>query len=110
MIERDRFKGRLVRLFREVDLILIPAMYLAGPTSERMGRLSDPAELAMLLKFTAPFDVSGSPTITLQGGFSDERLPVGFQLVGPHLSEDMLLRAGHAYQMETDWHTRHPSV
>ncbi|MGD9511417.1 MAG: amidase [Geminicoccaceae bacterium] len=110
MIERDRFKGRLVRLFGQVDLMLIPAMYLAGPTFERMSRLSDPAELAMLLKFTSPFDVSGSPTITLQGGFSDEGLPVGFQLVGPHLSEDVLLRAGHAYQQETDWHTRHPSL
>mgnify|MGYP000019303233 CR=1 FL=1 len=56
------------------------------------------------------FDVSGSPTITLQGGFSDAGLPVGFQLVGPHLSEDVLLRAGHAYQQATAWHTLHPKV
>lgn len=110
MIERDRFKGRLVRLFEEVDLVLIPAMYLAGPTFERMSRLADPAELAMLLKFTSPFDVSGSPTITLQGGFSDAGLPVGFQLVGPHLAEDILLRAGHAYQQETNWHACRPAV
>ena len=27
-----------------------------------------------------------------------------------HLSEDLLLRAGHAYQQVTDWHTRHPSI
>jgi amidase len=72
--------------------------------------LGDPAELATLLKYTAPFDVSGSPTITLPCGFSSEGVPVGFQLVGPHLSEEVLLCAGHAFQMATDWHTRHPDV
>jgi amidase len=35
-------------------------------------------------------------------------LPIGFQLIGPHLSEPALLRAGHAYQQATDWHTRRP--
>jgi amidase len=35
---------------------------------------------------------------------------VGFQLVGPHLSEGLLLRAGHAYQQATAWHTMRPPV
>ncbi len=43
-------------------------------------------------------------------GFSGEGAPIGFQLVGPHLAEEVLLRAGHAYQQATDWHTRHPAV
>jgi amidase len=64
----------------------------------------------MLLRFTAPFDMSGSPTITMPCGFSARGLPVGFQLVGPHLSEDLLLRAGHAYQQATPWHTMTPPV
>jgi amidase len=51
--------------------------------------------------------MSGSPTITMPCGFTDGGLPVGFQLVGPHLGEDVLLRAGHAFQQATDWHTRH---
>ncbi len=109
-IERDKFKGRLARLFAEVDLLLVPAMYLAGPTFERMSQLSDPEELAMLLRFTAPFDMSGSPTITLPCGFSAAGLPVGFQLVGPQLSEGLLLRAGHAYQQATAWHAMHPEL
>ena len=36
--------------------------------------------------------------------------PIGFQLTGKHLSEDLLLRAGHAFQSITDWHTRHPTL
>ena len=65
--------------------------------------------LAKLLKFTCPLDTSGSPTITLPCGFSGEGALIGFQLVGPHLSEEVLLRAGHAFQQATDWHTRHPA-
>jgi Asp-tRNA(Asn)/Glu-tRNA(Gln) amidotransferase A subunit family amidase len=47
-------------------------------------------------------------TITLPGGFHDG-LPLGFQLVGRHLDEARLVRAGVAYQRATDWHTRHPA-
>jgi Asp-tRNA(Asn)/Glu-tRNA(Gln) amidotransferase A subunit family amidase len=32
------------------------------------------------------------------------------QLVGPHFNEALVLRAGHAYQRETDWHLRRPPM
>jgi amidase len=54
--------------------------------------------------------MSGSPTVTMPGGFSKLGLPIGFQLVGPHLSEDRLLAAAHAYQQATDWHLHRPPV
>jgi amidase len=63
-----------------------------------------------LIGLTAPHNMSGHPTISLPGGFDDKGLPLGFQLVGPHLGEAILLRAGHAYQGETDWHRRQPPV
>ena len=108
-VERDKFKGSLARLFTTVDLVLIPAMFMAAPTFAQM-TLSDAHVVEQLLKFTSPFDMSGSPTITMPCGFTERGLPIGFQLVGPHLGEDVLLRAGHAYQQATDWHTRHPSL
>ena len=49
-------------------------------------------------------------TIALHGGFDGNAMPIGFQLVGRHLSEDLLLRAGHAFQQVTDWHVRHPAL
>jgi len=62
------------------------------------------------VRFTVSFDLTGSPTITLPCGVSADGLPLGFQLVGPHLSEDLLCRAGHAFQQATDWHQRHPEL
>jgi len=61
-------------------------------------------------RFTTPFDMSGSPTITLPAGFTAIGLPLSFQLVGRHLDEALLVRAGHAYQQATDWHRKHPPL
>jgi len=54
--------------------------------------------------------MAGNPTLTLPGGLSSGGLPIGFQLVGPHLSEAKLLAAGHAFQMASDWHLRRPPI
>ena len=62
------------------------------------------------LRFTAPLDMSGGPSITVPGGFNPAGLPIGFQLVGRHLDEPLLIRAAHAYQGATDWHRRHPPI
>ena len=105
------FSGALRRLFNEIDLLLVPVQPFANPS---LSWLADnrrrPGGVDDLLRFTAPFDLSGSPTITLPGGFTPEGLPVGFQLVGRHLDEALLLRAGHAFQTVTDWHLRRPPV
>ena len=37
-------------------------------------------------------------------------MPVGMQLIGKHLSEDVLLQIGHAYQSVTDWHLKRPEL
>jgi len=109
--ERQRFSGALANMMRDIDLLLVPAMNraaLSWAMIEAAGR--EPAEIAGRLRYTAPFDMSGSPTITLPGGFTASGLPVGFQLVGKHFDEALVLRAGHAYQGATDWHTKRPPV
>ena len=109
--ERQNFSGALATLMRGIDLLLVPAMNraaLSWATIEASGR--EPSEIAGRLRYTAPFDMSGSPTITLPGGFTAAGLPVGFQLVGRHFDEALVLRAGHAFQSATDWHTRRPPV
>lgn len=108
-IERGKYGGRLAAVFRDVDLIAMPT--LLGPLplhAELEGLFAE--NPIMMARHMSPFDMTGSPTITLHGGFDGNGLPIGFQLVGRHLSEDLLLRAGHAYQQVTDWHTRHPPV
>jgi len=111
LLRRRDFTGRLAALFETIDLLLIPAQPRASPTTADMATLGAvPDELLALTRFTAPFDMTGSPTLTMPGGFTDQGTPVAFQLVGRHLSENVLVRAGRAFQRETDWHRRHPRL
>ena len=108
---RLAFSGALATLFADVDLLLIPTQPLADFTlAEEVELFTQPDELAAFLRFATPFDMSGSPTLTLPGGFTAKGLPLSFQLVGRHLDEALLVQAGHAYQQATDWHRRHPKL
>ncbi len=111
VLRRHDFRGRVAALFEDIDLLAIPVQGLAPPTTSQMQTLGDNAEmLSALLRFTCPFDMTGSPTITLPCAFTQGGLPIAFQLVSRHFEEELLVRAGHAYQTATEWHRRHPAV
>ena len=110
-LARLTFAGALAALFQEVDLVIALAMAEPTPTLERLATILErPGAVDYLIRYTAPFDASGSPTLSLPCGFSDAGLPLGFQFVGRHLEEAALLRAGHAYERATSWHERHPAL
>ncbi len=110
-IARSAFKGQLVRIFQNVDMIAAPSFFMPTPLDGAIDELAAAEDgLYKLIRFTGPYDFSGSPAICLPCGFSDEGLPLGFQLIGPPLGESQLCRAGHAYQQATDWGARHPEI
>jgi amidase len=107
---RAAFSGAVRKLFGEVDLLITPAAPAPTPTWDELDALN--GELGAVLdrigRYTLPFNATGSPTLSLPSGFAPSGLPLGIQLIGPHLGEALLCRAGHAFQMATDHHTRHP--
>ena len=44
--------------------------------------------------FTLPYNVCGNPSLIVPGGFSEEGLPIGIQIAGPHYSENELIYFG----------------
>jgi amidase len=111
VLHRTAFRGRVAALFEGIDLLLIPTTAMASPTTAQMAGLAeDPELISGLLRFTCPFDMTGSPTITLPGGMTAQGMPVAFQFVARHFEEDLLVRAGWHYQQATDWHRRHPAL
>ncbi|GAA3509298.1 amidase [Dietzia aurantiaca] len=76
---RRAFTGRMKRIFRDIDLVLLPGAGLASPTTATMSSLgTSPELLAALLVPTAPLDICGTPTISLPGGFTERGTPIGF--------------------------------
>ena len=111
VLRRNDFRGRVARVFENIDLLLVPATAVASPTVAQMARLAEDAELISgLLRYTCPFDTTGSPTITLPAGFTPQSTPVAFQFVARPFEEELLIRAGWAFQQATDWHRQHPSL
>lgn len=103
------FRGALARVFAGVDLVVAPACMRQNFTLAEFERFGSRAEdWPELIRYTAPFDISGTPTLSLPAGFTAAGAPFGFQLLGGALSEATLLRAGHAYQRVTEWHRRRP--
>lgn len=108
-LRRMALRGRISALFAGIDLLLIPVHPFASPTVAAMRTLGEtPALVSALLRYTAPFDMTGHPTITLPGGFTDAGMPLAFQLVAAHMNEPTLVSAGAAFQSVTTWHHRHP--
>jgi amidase len=111
VLRRNDFRGRVQSLFQGIDLLVIPATAVASPTVAQMAKLGeDPDLISALLRFTCPFDMTGSPTITLPAGFTQQNTPIAFQFVARHFEEELLVRAGWAYQQATDWHRKHPDL
>jgi amidase len=111
VLRRNDFRGRVQSLFQGIDLLVIPATAVASPTVAQMAKLGeDPDLISALLRFTCPFDMTGSPTITLPAGFTEQNTPIAFQFVARHFEEELLVRAGWAYQQATDWHRKHPDL
>ena len=99
-----------LELTQGIDLLLVPAQSFASPTTAQLAALGDDTEmLNALVRYTMPFDMTGSPTITLPCGFTDVGTPLAFQLVVVTLRRRCWC-AGHAYQAATDWHRRHPAL
>jgi amidase len=110
-LRREAFRGQLNTLFRDIDLLIMPVMNRAAPTLADLAAAGrTPAVIEARVRFIVPFNMSGHPTLTLPGGKTGDGLPVGFQIVGRHREEALVLRAGHAFQQETDWHRRRPPV
>jgi aspartyl-tRNA(Asn)/glutamyl-tRNA(Gln) amidotransferase subunit A len=105
---RTLIKRDFEQAFEQVDVVAAP---VAPSTAFRLGEHSDDP-LAMYLEdvFTLPANLAGVPGITFPVGFDQHGLPVGMQLMGPHFREDLLIRAAHAYQQITEWHTRKPGL
>jgi amidase len=107
-IERQKFRGAVARMFTGIDMMVIPVFKKGTPTWNEVRQIVA-NDMNTLMKFTTPFNITGSPTVTLPCGYTDDNRPVAFQLVGPHGSEASLLKVAHAYQQVTDFHTRRPA-
>ncbi len=103
-IIRKEFKD----MFDTVDVLVMPSHSVPA---FKMGAY-DNNKLAMDLQdyFTCSMNLAGIPALSIPVGFTADQKPTGMQLIGPHLSEELLLQTADAYQQVTSWHKHNPSL
>jgi aspartyl-tRNA(Asn)/glutamyl-tRNA(Gln) amidotransferase subunit A len=93
------------KAFETCDAIITP---VAPTPAFRIGeKIANPLDMYLSDVHVVAVNLAGIPALSVPCGLSNG-LPIGMQIMGPHLSEEMLLRIGHLYQSQTDWHTLHP--
>ena len=94
----------VVAFFAEYDVLLTPALAerpLAIGECNGLGEnpMQDFARSGAFTPYTALFNVTGQPAISLPAGFGEDGLPTNAHLVAKPLGEDTLLQL--AAQLET---------
>lgn len=99
-------------LFASIDVLVLPATPNANIRCADFppSTIADFDAFPPLLRVTAPFNLSGAPTVNLPCGFLPDGAPMAVQFAGRHGEEAAILRAARAYELATDWHTRRPPL
>jgi aspartyl-tRNA(Asn)/glutamyl-tRNA(Gln) amidotransferase subunit A len=107
-----RQRGRQWR--RKLALLLAGETLLVTPTTPVTAFPIEGAQAITaarrLTSFTAPFNLTGLPAISVPCGYTQRGLPAGLQLIGRPWNEALVLRAAQAYESATEWHRIRPKL
>lgn len=108
MAHVEGWRTRVIdRAFSRCDALLTP-LQLAPPLEFSDSGL--PAAAGKAMRFTFPWSLARLPALSLPCGAFPDGMPIGCQLVGPPLSDALLLDIGVRFQQSTAWHLRRPPL
>jgi aspartyl-tRNA(Asn)/glutamyl-tRNA(Gln) amidotransferase subunit A len=98
---RTKVSAEFASAFERVDLILSPVSpTTAWPLGEK---LENPLDMYLSDVFSVPASLAGIPALVIPGGDDEAGLPVGMQLAGPALGDDLVLGASRLLEAEIDY-------
>lgn len=101
------------RFFDEWDLLVTPSVSVAAFPADRLQPAhwpEHPWDWLSWAEFSYPFNFSHNPAASVPAGFTADGLPVGLQIVGRRLADDVVLRAAAAFESARPWAQDRPPL
>lgn len=111
---RTEYWARVREFMARYDYVVAPScgappFWLDRPLPDEVGGRKVKRFYDVFLA-TYALSVTGLPIVQLPCGFTPDGLPVGFQLIGRRLREDLTLAAALAYEAANPQHFRRPDI
>ncbi len=103
---RRQLIAELDRAMAGLDLLMTAAAPSEAPPIDAVPKFAIFERPLM----TMPFNVTGSPAMSVCCGFTEAGLPLSFQLIGKRFEDATVLRLAHAYEEATPWRQRRPQL
>lgn len=105
---RTLIKQDFEAAFEQVDVLICPT---TPTTAFKAGeKTADPLSMYLMDLMTIPVNLAGLPGLSLPCGFDDQGLPIGLQIIGNTLREDLVLHIAYAFEQATLWHQSTPPL
>jgi aspartyl-tRNA(Asn)/glutamyl-tRNA(Gln) amidotransferase subunit A len=97
--ERMSISERMALFHQRYDLLVTPTLPITAFTAGReVPENWHSTRWPSWTPFTYPFNMTGQPALSVPCGFASNGLPIGLHIVGGRFRDELVLRAGHAYQ------------
>ena len=111
---RTVLRHQILDALEKVDVLVLPTGPITAPPVESVPGIQSKEHaltgLAGRISFTGPFNLAGTPAISVPCGFSTAGMPMGLQIVGRPFAEGTVLKVAHAYEQNTEWHNRRAPI
>ncbi|MBO1345947.1 MAG: Asp-tRNA(Asn)/Glu-tRNA(Gln) amidotransferase subunit GatA [Hormoscilla sp. GUM202] len=105
---RTLIKQDFERAFEQVDVLVCPT---SPCTAFKVGEKAiDPLSMYLADIMTITINLAGVPAVSVPCGFDNKGLPIGLQIIGNVLQEEVILQVAYAYEQSTTWHQTTPSI
>lgn len=104
---------RMADWWTSYDLLLTPTLGAPPPRLgwfTEAGPQAEGSRITSFIPYTAQFNMTGQPAVSLPLHWSAAGLPVGVQLVAAYGREDLLVRVAAQLEQAAPWAHRRPSV
>ncbi|MEP7119466.1 MAG: amidase [Byssovorax sp.] len=111
---RRAITARQLEGYHQADVWLTPTVAIATPEVGAFAGLGPEERFhrggADIAAFTAPFNVTGQPAASVPVGLTKAGLPIGVQIAGRALADDVVFAISRLIEEAAPWRGRHPPL